>query len=218
VENFAYNSSGAEDKLVTLAVDLSTATSGLLSFDLSYAVYGVGYDDRLRIDVSTDCGLTWQPTGYDKTGSVLATAPNNTGSFAPTAAGEWRNESINLTPWLGQTVKFAFVNVNDFGNNLYIDNVNISAVVGINRGLQGAWRIYPNPNNGQFTLEVDALGSEAALVQVHDLAGRMLYSRTLQGNGSRLSSSVILPDAPAGVYTLSLTRQGVREVRKLMVH
>ena len=79
---------GAEDALTTYPVDLGNIPNPIALFDLSYIGYtgviGGGtdtsntfkayYDDTLRVDISTDCGQTFRPTGYKKSKIDLTTA------------------------------------------------------------------------------------------------------------------------------------------------
>lgn len=129
INNYTYNAPGQEDYLVSYTVDLQSASTAQLTFDVSYARYGVGFEDGLRVDVSTDCGLTWTPTGYLKVGLTLATAGTVTSLFTPTSAAQWRKDTINFTPWVGNKVLVRFTNINDYGNSLYIDNVSMTSVV-----------------------------------------------------------------------------------------
>jgi hypothetical protein len=129
INNYTYNAPGQEDYLVSYTVDLQAASTAELTFDVSYARYGVGFEDGLRVDVSTDCGLTWTPTGYLKVGLTLATAGTVTSLFTPSSAAQWRKDTVNLTPWIGNKVLIRFANVNDYGNSLYIDNVTMTSVV-----------------------------------------------------------------------------------------
>lgn len=218
MDNYTYNNPNAEDYLLTMSVDLSSATAASLTFDVAYVEYATTLVEGLRVDVTNDCGLTYVNTGYDKVGATLATAPLSTSAWAPTAAAEWRNETINLTPWVGQIIKIAFINTNDFGNNLYVDNVNIIATPNaIDPSLNAAWRIYPNPSSGQFTLEVDALPVGVCSLRVYDLAGRACFQQVLNGNGGFHRSQLDLHGMPAGVYTLELQSEGARQVRKLLI-
>ncbi|MBL7923757.1 MAG: S8 family serine peptidase [Bacteroidia bacterium] len=128
MDNYSYNSPGTEDALGTGMVSLAGASSALLTFDVSYARYSATYTDGLRVDISTDCGASWQPTGYQKSDLVLATAGTVTSSFVPTSAAQWRKDTVLLNNWTGSNVMLRFVNINGYGNNLYIDNVQISSL------------------------------------------------------------------------------------------
>ncbi len=110
------------------------AASAQLSFDVAYQRRVAGSNDRLRVEISTDCGATWQSTPvYDKSGTTLQTVTTTSNSYwIPTAAGQWRNEVINLGTFVGSSsssVQFRFRATNaGNGGNLYIDNINFTAV------------------------------------------------------------------------------------------
>jgi PKD repeat protein len=101
-----------------------------MTFDVAYAAYDATYTDGLQVLISTDCGTTWTSL-YNKTGTTVATgnlptAAATTASFVPTTA-QWRTETINLNTYVGNAgAILAFRNLADYGNNLYIDNINIT--------------------------------------------------------------------------------------------
>jgi len=123
LDNFNYNSPLAEDYLVT-PVFSAQGAAGQMYFDVAYAPYSASYPDGLRIDISTDCGQTWQPSGYSKTWSQLATTAATTSAFTPNSAAQWRVDTVNFPSGLS-SVAFRFASINGYGNNLYLDNVNI---------------------------------------------------------------------------------------------
>ena len=94
---------------------------------MAYARYNGSYFDELRIDISTDCGSTFNQI-YFKSGTTLATVGDQTSNWSPSDANEWRKDSIDLNAYLGQEVVFRFVNINGYGQNLYIDNINVNVV------------------------------------------------------------------------------------------
>ncbi|MCB0840750.1 MAG: hypothetical protein KDD99_28980, partial [Bacteroidetes bacterium] len=59
VNNFSYNGAGEEDFLISFPIDLTTAVNPILTFDVAYVRYDAGYEDELRIDLSDDCGDTY---------------------------------------------------------------------------------------------------------------------------------------------------------------
>ncbi|MFN0187757.1 MAG: S8 family serine peptidase [Bacteroidia bacterium] len=126
INNYAYNAPGAQDMLSTYVVSYTSGGSPLLTFDVSYARYSTTLFDGLRVEVSTDCGGSWTPSGYLKSDLVLATAGTLTGAFTPTLASQWRRDSVDLSAWTGQNVMVRFVNINGYGNNLYVDNINFA--------------------------------------------------------------------------------------------
>lgn len=143
---FSYgNSNGEYDYLITPALDLTSFTGVIIEFDVAYAQFSFGDKDGLIVAVSDDCGNSFTTANYvyEKVGPDLATVPITGGSFVPNGRSQWRTESINLDQFVGSAqIKIAFIGINDFGNNLYLDNVNISgtrkpdidlAVVGVAR-------------------------------------------------------------------------------------
>ena len=115
---------GEADALVTPVFDLTTAPSAYLAFDVAYAVFQ-GNNDGLRVVALTDCQTIYQGTTvYEKMGAQLATAPSTSVPFTPSDNSQWRKEIIDLTAFLGnKSVQLAFVGINDWGNNLYLDKV-----------------------------------------------------------------------------------------------
>lgn len=126
--NNSINAAGTLDEIRTMNLDLSVLDSVKMYFDVAYCRKSSPTGtDTLSIYASTDCGVTWNQV-YIKGGSILATAPNQNSSFTPLAS-EWRTDTIDLSMYDGQPyVMFSFRNHNDNGNNLYIDNINISGL------------------------------------------------------------------------------------------
>ncbi|MFM9052705.1 MAG: PKD domain-containing protein [Bacteroidota bacterium] len=133
-DNYGINTAGAFDEFRSSTLDLTPYASANLKFDLAYQQYSTStYIDSLQILVSTDCGTTFSSV-YLKFGAALATVTGtNTAAFTPTSA-QWRTESINMNAFLGQNVIIAFRNIGRYGNNIHIDNIQLSAVLATNAG------------------------------------------------------------------------------------
>lgn len=218
MENFNYNNQGAEDMLVTTPIDLASLTTASMTFDLAYARINGTLVDELKVDVSTDCGATFPNTVYQKSDVSLATAPDHSGSFAPSAADEWRNELVDLTPFVGQTIVIRFVGVNGWGNNLYIDNVNLLNFVGVQPSVGDLdIQVYPNPSTGLFEMQISSLPIGDASMTVHDLTGRQVWAKDIVGSGSSFQSRIDLSNLSKGVYYLRVDAEGMRAVQKLVV-
>lgn len=119
---------GEIDVLITPSIDLSSVPAAMLNFDVAYARYQSS-TDGLRVYVLTNCNQNVYDGTliYNKSGSALSTASSTTSVFVPEDASEWRTETISLQSFVGNpNVQLAFVGYNDFGNNVYVDNVGIS--------------------------------------------------------------------------------------------
>lgn len=123
---YNYDAINESDWLVSPVFNLSTDTAALLRFDRAYATISTSYNDRLRVLVSTSCDFSNAVEIFNKAGTTLSTAANTSSAFAPKSQSDWKSETLSLTQFLGQpNVQIAFVATNDFGNNLYLDNVRV---------------------------------------------------------------------------------------------
>jgi PKD repeat protein len=127
VSFFSYNARGEEDYLVSIPVNLSGLSNPSLLFDLAKAGYDANYKDGLRIEVLANCDINATPVVvYLKEDPELGTVPATTAEFSPMAGTDWRTEIVSLSAFAGQNVILRFVALNDYGNNLYIDNIRFS--------------------------------------------------------------------------------------------
>lgn len=130
MDNYSPNTTnaGTIDELLTPTFGLVGYSSATLTFDVAHARYNSTNIDSLIVLCSTDCGVTWTRL-YNKGGSGLATAPDKSNAiFVPTSS-QWRTETIDLTPYVGQSnIKFAFRSRAGWGQTVYLDNINLTAI------------------------------------------------------------------------------------------
>lgn len=124
----AVNSFFNIDEFIVGPVDVSPLQQIDLTWKIAYAQKNGSEGDILRVLVSPDCGKTWRQK-YLKSGSALATAPNISSEFTPSALNDWREEGVsNFNSVERNTevllIKFQFES--DGGNNIFIDDVKIS--------------------------------------------------------------------------------------------
>jgi PKD repeat protein len=119
---------GQIDALRSPALTFTAANSSLnLSFDVSHRIYSASYSDTLNVYISSDCGGTWTRL-YTKGATQLANAvTSQTTAFTPTANAQWRRESVSLSSYVGlPSVYLKFESRSGWGNNVCLDNINIS--------------------------------------------------------------------------------------------
>ena len=138
------NPSDTYDLLITRHFDFSEVNSAALYFDVAYAPFSALQTDTLYILVATGCSQNFNTYVYKKWGSELATAPATDQLFFP-APNEWRTEAVDLSFFDGlDDVTIGFLNVSNWGNQLFIDNIR----VGVDCGLMTAeWEITPDGCN-----------------------------------------------------------------------
>ncbi len=123
------NPGGTIDAIATPVFNFTNVTGAQLTFDVAYAQYDATYTDTLVVLVSTDCGNLYDQAVFTEGSSGLATVADQTAAFTPTAA-DWNNITVDLSAYDGATdVSIAFVNFSGWGNNLYIDNININSPI-----------------------------------------------------------------------------------------
>ncbi|PBQ31849.1 hypothetical protein CNR22_08730 [Sphingobacteriaceae bacterium] len=103
----------------------TTSLTPKLHFDVAYAQYASGDADQLDILVSDDCGANWTNV-YSKNGAGLMTAPVVTSPFTPSAS-QWRTDTVFLSGYANKDLLIKFVGTSDYGNNMYLDNINLSS-------------------------------------------------------------------------------------------
>jgi PKD repeat protein len=208
---------GAEDFLITPPLNLGGSTNPELTFAVAYQPYNATTNDGLRVDISTDCGATFRPSGYLKRGLTLATVPTfNTARFAPSSAAQWRRETVDLRPFLtagvpatqAQTVVVRFVNLNDYGNNVYLANVGVAervasaAVTGLNAS--AVLKAFPVPFGSRLHVSLQASVAGPSSLQLFDVLGREVRQQLVQLRPGAQQVELHTEALPSGVYTLRL--------------
>lgn len=78
------------------------------------------------------------------------------------------------------------------------------------------FNLYPNPNNGSFTIQFNSETSNDVNVTVHDLRGRQVYTKSFQNNGL-FNQELKLNNASSGIYLVTVQDGNRKEVKKIVV-
>lgn len=139
VMGYSYSGYGQLNDLISPWIDFGNADSSLLSFKLAYAytdAVDVSVWDGLEVYVTNDDGINYQLV-YKKTGNFLTTTGVQKSSFSapPSNPERWRNETINLTPYItaNKKLRVQFRHTNANGNNFYLDDINVTAYTKLHR-------------------------------------------------------------------------------------
>lgn len=187
-----------------------------LSFKYAYAQQVASNDDELKVSISTNCGQTWTPI-FSKSGAFL----NTTGTLVPTAylnpqASEWVTENITLVSFSGSQnayFKFEFIPFATApGNNVFVDDINISGIVGLkeNKNSLSNVFVYPNPNEGILNVELGILNDSNSSIQIFNSLGQLFIEEPLLMKHSTFN----IQHFPSGIYFVKIsTDNGSRVVK-----
>lgn len=207
--NFFSISSGQKDDLFVIPLDFSTASSMGISFYVAYRQYETE-NDKLQVDASTDCGASWT-TKWNKSGSTLATGAATTSSFTPTAS-EWRQEIVDLSSYAGQSeVLIRFRATSAYGNNLYVDDINLSPSAAISENEMGSViSVYPSPASDFTTVSINSASSDNATVTIVNAIGEVVYNSSTWLNAGANELNIITENFNNGVYYIAIqTNDGI---------
>jgi hypothetical protein len=78
--------------------------------------------------------------------------------------------------------------------------------------------MYPNPTKGKFVLQfASAAAFDNVDVTVANITGQLVYNNTYKHNGGQFSQEINLTELPRGVYMVTLSAGGEKQIQKLVI-
>lgn len=165
---------GTKQTLESKTLNLSDSSKAYFTFKYAYARKNSSNNDFLRILGSYDCGKTWATRKIIYTNQLITAADQN--NFIPTYS-EWKEANIVslIGPFCVSNFRFKFEFNSGGGNNLYIDNINISYenTTGTDSFINQEISVYPNPSSD--FLKILAL-KNIDEINIYDVMGKQVYS------------------------------------------
>jgi len=213
IDNYNYDAKGTMDDLESPLISFSGIDSAKLTFSLSHATYyypgSTGTPlDTLQIFVTKDCGNTFTMV-YNKWGEDLQTVndPNHpyVNLFVPASKSQWRQETVDLSQALGSSglAQIIIRSKGNFGNSLFIDDINITTKTLPLKLKMNGYLISPNPFNTSFSVQHYIRPSNLRGIQVTNVAGQVVFKQNYNGNAQSYIN-IDLNRYPAGVYLVRL--------------
>lgn len=142
---FGYqNGGGQRDRLISPKISLNGYSSAEMYFEHAFRRYNQTSSDSLIIYVSANCGASWTRVfqATENGSGTFATQTTSTAEFTPSTNTDWCiapiNQqtsgascfTINLDAFVGNEIMVMFeaYKGGSRGNNLYIDNINITGI------------------------------------------------------------------------------------------
>jgi PKD repeat protein len=223
---YNYRATGQRDSLQSPLLDLRAQTRATLRFDIAYAPYTSPqqYNDSLAVDVFAACtNLRLGRVYLQSAVQGLGTTAAQSNIFTPSAAGQWRQENVDLSAYVNQQVYLRFIAFNQFGNHLYLTNVRVDdgALVSGSRTQADspALLAYPNPLAGgaTLTLQLPQIAGTAS-IRLIDAVGRISWQAEWALSAAGPVRRMLPLPLAAGMYTiLCQTADGQLFSRRVLV-
>jgi len=200
-----YNSTtGKVDEVILPPFSYSGFNDATLTFKVAAKAYpftGGQTNDTLMVSISADCGNTWNQV-WLKSGAALATVAPATASYTATANADYRDESVLLPGTANASqILVKFTARSDYGNNAYVDNINITATsasltinatnVTCNGGNNGSATCTPVAGTAPYTYSWNTTPAQTTATASNLTAGTYTVTVT-DSTGATYSSNVTI--------------------------
>ncbi|MBU2650076.1 MAG: PKD domain-containing protein, partial [Bacteroidetes bacterium] len=224
---FDYYSLYPRDYLVSPPMNFTGFNNLSLTFEHAYA-QRYSQVDSLIVAVSGDCGETWTRiyVGYPDGQGSFETSEPTTEFFLPQSEDDWCGQGygalcnvLDLSQWAGhQNIKIRFETVGKYGNNLYIDNVEISNSVSVGENLitGDLFTVFPNPSDGSFTIRMNHPESSLQ-VELLNMESQRVFTKTISGLNGNYSETIDLSNLSSGIYILKASGNQTMQVEKIII-
>ncbi len=137
---------------------------------------------------------------------------------------QWYNGTPGGSPIAGATNQFYTPSVTGLYCVVVSNGVNCSDTacrdfdyVGIETLSDNSWNVYPNPNNGSFTLAIDMAESENVEMKVTNAFGQVVDRRTFETHSGRQEFYINNSKFAAGIYTIQLKTEKGNGLKRMVV-
>ncbi|MEX1001711.1 MAG: M43 family zinc metalloprotease [Crocinitomicaceae bacterium] len=212
----------SKDHLVSGTIDLSgvdPADDIIFTFKYAYRKRLTANDEWLRFFISGDCGQSWTLRknihGDDLSDQTQTTA------FTPTEDDWVEVEITNInSAFYIDNFRFKLEFENDNGNNIYLDDINISSGAMaslIEDPIADNLSVYPNPVNNQMEIKMDVYDTADYTITLTNALGQQL-AIVYQGEIVSGQTKIIYDtsELPAGMYFLNIEANGSMETTKVI--
>ncbi len=226
-----YNYAFDVDQLFSPSYNLMFITSPVLTFRCAAATNATtaaDMNDKLVVSYSTTCGATWTNIRtFTGTGTAATSLINNSyhpEEYVPASTSEWALKSVPI-PFGAQTAntrfKFEYTTGNE-SNSIYIDDINMTGVLGItDQTLNEAnVSIYPNPTGQTATLSYTLNKKGDVKISLVDVLGKKIMEvnnlSQVEGHYTFEISKQAL-DLQNGVYFVKFSIDNAAVTKKLVI-
>jgi hypothetical protein len=218
INNFSSTLNG-KDELYSRTINLTGASSLNISFKYAFARKDTSNKDQLQLFCLLNCNGT-SISKFNASGLLLETTPIKTTSFYPINSSEWKL-ATNTIPsgWFTSGFRFKFIFSGKGGNNIFIDDINISIDAGLHTISEDVevLSIFPNPAIENVNLNFNLKQTKTYSVVIYNVLGEKISStKNSIFNEGENSISINTAELNNGMYVISLT-DGITAINKPLI-
>jgi len=90
-------------------------------------------------------------------------------------------------------------------------------LIATNASSDETFRLYPNPNTGQFIMEMDMVEQHDVTINIYNPLGQTIYYDAKQQFAGKLNEPINLDNQPSGIYFLKLTSGNKVSTEKIII-
>lgn len=188
-----------EAVLISPCFDLTSTNNASLSF--WYHMYGL-HSGRMHLDAFMNGEIY-----YDIMPPVIGEQGN-----------EWKQALVDLNDFVGNKVVFRLRGVTGPGQlgDIAVDDFEVTSVTGRQQIFGNTLNVtvFPNPNSGQFTLQIRDSEPGEIHLQLSDLMGKTVYYSQIRSTGMPTTHQIDAGRMPSGIYFLIVrTSQSLSQIK-----
>ena len=159
---------------------------------------------------------------YDNGGHRLFLNP-----FLPGNGSVWYYDSVMVSgqngqflPNLGNGTYYAWVFPAGFPQCSLLSNIytlNLSNGISETPADVSNLSVYPNPNNGTFSVTVNILSPGNVSIKLSDMLGRSVYEKSLVNQTGEIKDNINVSGLSKNVYTLEVTTDKGRATKRVVI-
>lgn len=197
-----YTSSGTYTDLLVSSAGCDSTVTTVLTVNPLPTVALAAFANPFCLQTASYVLSGGSPAGGTYSGAGISSSPD----FSPTVAG------------LGNhVITYSFTDANACSSSA-TQSLTVTDCTGLEElGLASLVSLYPNPNNGQFTLIIEETGLKQILISVMDLQGKEIFSVTENNLGHVYQKEINLEGVSTGIYFVRINADGKLATMKLMV-
>lgn len=165
----------------------------------------------MEVLISDNCGATWTSL-FNKAGTTLSygrvSGDADVWGYFPDSMSEWHTETIPLGNYANKDIMIRFKDINDSGNNLFLDEITVSNSISLATSEinKDGIKVYPNPTTDKVMVTGLAKGTGISL---YNVAGQKILNTITNGDTVIDMSGLV-----QGLYFIKTTKASVKIIKK----